>query len=66
MCMITGDHPRTAFSIGQQLGIIEANQEELVVTGVQLAAMSKADLAALEHFPTIFARVSPAGMLRRK
>lgn len=64
VCMITGDHPRTAFSIGKQLGIIDDNQEDLVVTGVQLAAMSKADLAALEHFPTIFARVSPADKLK--
>lgn len=64
VCMITGDHPRTAFAIGTKLGIIESNEEHLVVNGVQLDAMAKGDLAALPKFPTVFARVSPANKLK--
>lgn len=64
VCMITGDHPRTAFAIGCQLGITDPSGEHLVVTGQQLDAMTKGDLAAMDEFPKIFARVSPANKLK--
>jgi len=64
VCMITGDHPRTAFAIGNMLGIIQSHEENLVISGVQLDAMTKSDLAAMDKFPTIFARVSPANKLK--
>lgn len=64
VCMITGDHQQTAFAIGAQLGIIDKDREDMVVTGSQLDAMSKGDLAAMEPFPTVFARVSPANKLK--
>lgn len=39
VCMITGDHPSTAFAIACQLGLIEPHQEDLVVSGAELNAM---------------------------
>jgi magnesium-transporting ATPase (P-type) len=62
--MITGDQQRTAFAIGCMLGIIGPDQESMVITGPQLDAMSKGDLAALSPFPTIFAQVSPNNKLK--
>eukprot|EP01114_Cavostelium_apophysatum_P000463 TRINITY_DN10425_c0_g1_i2.p1 TRINITY_DN10425_c0_g1~~TRINITY_DN10425_c0_g1_i2.p1 ORF type:complete len:447 (-),score=150.41 TRINITY_DN10425_c0_g1_i2:1077-2417(-) len=64
VCMITGDHPRTAFAIGCMLGITDPTAESAVVTGQQLDAMAKGDLSAMDPFPTVFARVSPANKLK--
>jgi len=61
-CMITGDHPATAFSIGREIGLVsDAGQ---VVTGAQLksaTAESGADgLDALVADANVFARVEPS------
>ena len=64
VCMITGDHPRTAFAIASQLKIIDSSQEDAVVTGAQLDALSKSDISQLDPFPSVFARVSPAHKLK--
>eukprot|EP01119_Soliformovum_irregulare_P013853 TRINITY_DN3727_c0_g1_i2.p1 TRINITY_DN3727_c0_g1~~TRINITY_DN3727_c0_g1_i2.p1 ORF type:complete len:1174 (-),score=405.04 TRINITY_DN3727_c0_g1_i2:30-3479(-) len=64
VCMITGDHPRTAFAIGCMLGICEPTDEGSVITGQQLDAMTKSDLSAMTPFPAIFARVSPDNKLK--
>lgn len=59
--MITGDHPQTAMSIGQMLGISNSAQ---VVTGHQLEHMSDEELekAATEY--DIFARTTPSHKLQ--
>ncbi len=59
--MITGDHPQTAMSIGQMLGI--ANSEQ-AVTGYELEKMDDAALAEAAVKYDIFARTSPEHKLR--
>ncbi|MEG1210401.1 MAG: cation-transporting P-type ATPase [Leclercia sp.] len=59
--MITGDHPQTAMSIGQMLGI--ANSAH-AVTGYQLEHMDDAELAKAAVEYDIFARTSPEHKLR--
>lgn len=54
--MITGDHPLTASYIARNLGIGDG---ETVVTGRQLAAFSKEQLAEMAEKTQIYARVSP-------
>jgi len=64
MCMITGDHKTTAFGIAASLGIIEKNRKDLVLEGFQIDRMSVSEMARLEPFPVVFARVSPENKLK--
>ncbi len=58
--MITGDHPETARTIASQVGINSSN----VLTGVEIAKMTDANLKeALKH-TFVFARVTPEDKLR--
>ena len=59
--MITGDHPQTAMSIGQMLGITNSEQ---AVTGYDLEKMDDAQLAEAAVKYDIFARTSPEHKLR--
>ncbi|HEG2205969.1 TPA: cation-transporting P-type ATPase [Enterobacter cloacae] len=59
--MITGDHPQTAMSIGQMLGITNSEQ---AVTGYQLEKMDDTELADAAVKYDIFARTSPEHKLR--
>ncbi|HKS34724.1 MAG TPA: cation-transporting P-type ATPase [Enterobacteriaceae bacterium] len=59
--MITGDHPQTAMSIGQMLGI---GNSEQAVTGYELEKMSDGELATAALEFDIFARTSPEHKLR--
>ncbi|MEK0207652.1 cation-transporting P-type ATPase [Klebsiella michiganensis] len=59
--MITGDHPQTAMSIGQMLGITNSRQ---AMTGYQLEHMDDAELAKAAVEYDIFARTSPEHKLR--
>jgi magnesium-transporting ATPase (P-type) len=59
--MITGDHPQTAMSIGQMLGITNSAQ---AVTGYQLENMDDNALANAAVEYDIFARTSPEHKLR--
>jgi Ca2+-transporting ATPase len=65
VCMITGDHHKTALAIAIQLGICDETAVEGVdvLTGQQLDAMTVDDLEAMAKFPVVFARVSPANKL---
>lgn len=60
--MITGDHPLTAHSIGQQLGLAEANSR--AVTGNELEDMDEAELNHVARHERVFARVAPEHKLR--
>jgi Ca2+-transporting ATPase len=59
--MITGDHPATARAIADLLGILGGSR---VVTGLELAAMSDADLRAHVRDIRVYARVAPDQKLR--
>ena len=59
--MITGDHPLTARTVAQELGILTGHR---VVTGRELDRMSDEALAREVGDITVYARVSPADKLR--
>lgn len=61
VCIITGDHPSTAFTIGYALGLVKKVNQ--VVTGVQLReAMTQGEAATqtLIGQANVFARVEPS------
>ncbi len=60
--MITGDHKLTAEAIARQLGILEEGQK--AISGVELDAMSEAELATAITEVSAYARVSPEHKLR--
>ncbi|MFQ5398173.1 MAG: cation-translocating P-type ATPase [Anaerolineae bacterium] len=60
--MITGDHPLTAQTIAQELGISHNGQKAL--TGQQLAQMSPDRLESLVEEVPVYARVSPEHKLK--
>ncbi len=59
--MITGDHRTTAAAIGSELRL---SNDQRAVTGVELAAMSEAELTQAAQSTNIFARVAPEHKLR--
>ncbi|CZV87310.1 TPA: cation-transporting P-type ATPase [Enterobacter cloacae] len=59
--MITGDHPQTAMSIGQMLGIGNAAS---AITGRELEAMDDRQLSEAAQQYDIFARTSPEDKFR--
>ena len=58
--MVTGDHPATAKAIGEELGIIDSNETE-VMLGKEMPDFEKLSAADKSRWATtkIFARVSP-------
>jgi Ca2+-transporting ATPase len=56
--MITGDHILTAKAIAKTLGIITA-EDEMAMTGTELAEMSKPDYEKIAEKVRVYARVSP-------
>jgi Ca2+-transporting ATPase len=60
--MITGDHKITAVAIARSLGIMR--EGDVAITGVELAAMSDADLAANIEKTAVYARVAPEHKVR--
>jgi P-type Ca2+ transporter type 2C len=59
--MITGDHPKTALSIAEQIGM---NNTEKVVTGKEMDKMTDEELAEKILSTSVFARVSPENKLQ--
>lgn len=59
--MITGDHPQTAMSIGQMLGI---NNASTAITGRELEIMDDLQLSEAAQSYDIFARTSPEDKFR--
>jgi Ca2+-transporting ATPase len=59
--MITGDHPLTARTVAQELGMLNGDR---VVTGQELDKMSDDTLAHDVDHIAVYARVSPADKLR--
>lgn len=56
--MITGDHPLTAKTIAQRIGILN-NENDLLVTGHELAGMDCESFEAKVEKIKVYARVSP-------
>ncbi|MEM4505257.1 MAG: cation-translocating P-type ATPase [Candidatus Bathyarchaeia archaeon] len=61
--MITGDHKLTAVAIAKELGIIK-KESDLVLTGVELDAMSDEEFEKIVENVVVYARVSPEHKLR--
>jgi Ca2+-transporting ATPase len=58
--MVTGDHPATALSVANEVGIPPGR----VVTGLDLETLSDAELAHAVKEANVFARVAPEDKLR--
>ena len=56
--MITGDHKLTAKAIAQKLGIIVTN-DDLVLTGSELSALTQSDFIKIVEKVKVYARVNP-------
>jgi len=61
--MITGDHPLTAKTIAQRIGIM-SSETDIVMTGRQLAAMDNDSFIAKVEKIKVYARVSPEQKLQ--
>ncbi len=61
--MITGDHPLTAKTIAQRIGIL-SSEKDLVITGQELAALDSDDFLARAEKIKVYARVSPEQKLQ--
>lgn len=61
--MITGDHPLTAKTIAQRIGILNT-ENDLVITGQQLATWDDDNFLAKVEKIKVYARVSPEQKLR--
>lgn len=59
--LITGDHPRTAMAVAQDLGIISTG---CVLSGSQLDQISDSDLGLAVRSAEVYARVNPEHKLR--
>ncbi len=60
--MITGDYPNTARAVAESIGLLRGGRK--VATGVQLDAMTDAELKSEIEHTDVFARVSPQHKLR--
>lgn len=61
--MITGDHPLTAKTIAQRIGII-SSPDDVIVTGQQLAGFNDSDFEKKVEKIRVYARVSPEQKLQ--
>ncbi len=61
--MITGDHKLTAKAIAKQLGIISSN-EDMVLSGSELNALTDHELGAIVERVRVYARVNPEQKLK--
>jgi P-type Ca2+ transporter type 2C len=60
--MITGDYPSTAAAIGKAIGL--ANDENIIMTGPEIAQMHEGDLRRRIGKSNIFARILPEQKLK--
>ncbi len=62
--MITGDHKLTAVAVAKDIGIIQGNPDENVLTGNILDSMSDKEFEDLVENVRVYARVAPEHKLR--
>ena len=62
--MITGDHKLTAVAVAKEIGLINNEEESLVLTGDDLDKISDEELEKIIDNVAIFARVSPEHKVR--
>jgi P-type Ca2+ transporter type 2C len=62
VAMVTGDHVLTASAIAREIGLLA--EDGLVLTGVELEAMSDEELDAVVERVAVYARVDPVHKLR--
>lgn len=60
--MITGDHPETAASLARRLHIL--GEDQCILTGDQLSAMSDSELKSSINQYSVFARITPEDKVR--
>lgn len=60
--IVTGDHPGTASWVAEQIGL--SINEQTILTGSDVAALSDTELAAKLPYINVFARVTPEQKLR--
>ena len=61
--MITGDHKLTAIAIAKQLGIL-TSEEDLVLNGSELAALTELEFDKIVEDVRVYARVNPEQKLK--
>ena len=61
--MITGDHKLTAIAIAKQLGIM-VSEEDLVLSGSELAALTEQEFDSIVEKVRVYARVNPEQKLK--
>lgn len=61
--MITGDHQLTATAIAKELGILNAD-DDLILSGNELSAMSDSDFNKIVERVKVYARVNPEQKLK--
>ena len=61
--MITGDHKLTAIAIAKQLGIM-VSEEDLVLSGSELAALTEQEFDTIVEKVRVYARVNPEQKLK--
>lgn len=61
--MITGDHRLTAIAIAKQLGI-KVSEEEMVLSGPELASLTEQQFDAIVEKVRVYARVNPEQKLK--
>ncbi|MBK8845883.1 MAG: cation-translocating P-type ATPase [Bacteroidetes bacterium] len=61
--MITGDHKLTAKAIAKQLGIV-SSQEDIVMSGTELAKLSEDNFEKIVEHVKVYARVNPEQKLK--
>ncbi len=61
--MITGDHKLTAIAIAKQLGIMDS-EEDLVLNGSELAALTEQEFDMIVEKVRVYARVNPEQKLK--
>ena len=62
--MITGDHAATARAIATQVGVLDADDVDALLTGADLASLDTEELSDAVDRAKVFARVSPEQKLR--
>ena len=65
VCMITGDHIKTAVAVAKEIGIFSLDDptRSSVLHGRDLDLLNEEALASFDPFPCVFARVSPQNKL---